>query len=62
MGTFLKVFFGLVLIGAGFYFIFFSAPFALMLGLGGGSGFIIQLIIGIALIAGGITLFIKVRR
>lgn len=62
MGTFLKVFFGLVLIGLGLYFIFFSAPFGLMLGLGGGTGFIIQLIIGIALIAGGMTLFIKVRR
>jgi hypothetical protein len=62
MGTFLKVFFGLILMGLGFYFIFWSVPFGLMLGLGGGTGFIIQVIIGIALIAGSITLFIKVRR
>jgi len=62
MGTFLKVFFGLILMGLGFYFIFWSAPFGLMLGLGGGTGFIVQVIIGIALIAGAITLFIKARR
>ena len=60
MGTFLKVFFGLVLMGLGFYFIFFSAPFGLVFG--GGTSFIVQVIIGVALIAGGITLFIKVRR
>ena len=60
MITFLKVFFGLVLMGLGFYFIFLGGPFSLMLG--GGTAFIVQLIIGIALIAGSITLFIKVRR
>ena len=59
MGTFLKVVFGLVLMGLGFYFIFFGAPFGLMLG--GGTAFIVQLIIGVALIAGSITLFIKAR-
>jgi hypothetical protein len=60
MVTFLKIFFGLILMGLGFYFIFLGGPVSLMFG--GGTAFIVQLIIGIALIAGSITLFIKARR
>ena len=59
MGTFLKVFFGLILIGLGLLFLFGSPLAALF---GGPIPFFIQIIIGVAMIAGGITLFIKVRR
>jgi hypothetical protein len=58
MITFLKIFFGLVLLGLGL-FIIIASPFAMIIG---GGAFIVQLIIGIALIAGAFTLFIKVRR
>jgi hypothetical protein len=59
MGTFLKVFFAMILVGLGLYVVF-GSPFAAVFG--GLGPFIIQVIIGIALIAGGITLLIKVRR
>jgi hypothetical protein len=58
MATFLKIFFGLVLLGLGL-FVLTASPFAVIIGAG---AFIVQVIIGIALIAGGITLFVKVRR
>lgn len=59
MVTFLKIFFGLVLMGLGFFILVIGAPFA---ALGGPGAFIVQVIIGIAMIAGAITLFVKVRR
>ncbi len=58
MGTFLKIFFGLVLMALGF-FVLVTSPFA---GLIGAGAFIVQVVIGIAMIAGAITLFVKVRR
>ena len=58
MGTFLKVFFALILFGLGF-FVLIASPFAGILGPG---AFFVQVIIGIAMIAGAITLAIKVRR
>lgn len=58
MNTFLKVFFGIILIMLGLLVIF-SSPFAALFF--GGAGFVVQLVLGIAMIAGGITLFIKVR-
>lgn len=58
MNAFLKVFFGIILIMLGLLVIF-SSPFASLFF--GGAGFVVQLVLGIAVIAGGITLFIKVR-
>lgn len=59
MGTFLRVFLGMILMGLGL-FVLFGSPFAAVFG--GPGHFITQVIIGIALIAGGITLFIRARR
>ena len=56
--TFLKVFFAIVLMVLGF-FTLIGSPFA---GLMGAGAFVLQVIIGIAMIAGAITLFIKARR
>jgi len=58
MRTFLKIFFGLILFGFGF-FVLIASPFATLIGAG---AFIAQVIIGIACIAGAITLFITARR
>lgn len=58
MGTFLKIFFGILLFVLGI-FTFSCSPFAaLWLG---GVGFWVQVLIGIAMIAGAITLWIKAR-
>jgi len=58
MGTFLKIFFGILLMILGIL-TFSCAPFAsLWLG---GVGFWVQVLIGIAMIAGAITLWIKAR-
>jgi hypothetical protein len=60
MGNSLKVFFGImILIGMVLYIVFLSPFAAVFFGLG---PFVTKVIIGIALIAGGIALFIKVRR
>ena len=58
MGTFLKIFFGIILLVLGLLFAACS-PFAAIFF--GGVGFIVQVIIVIALIAGAITLFITAR-
>jgi len=58
MGIFLKIFFGIILLLLGVLSATCS-PFAAVFF--GGVGFIVQLIIGIALIAGAITLFITAR-
>jgi hypothetical protein len=58
MQTFLKIFFGLILGILGFL-VLIGSPFA---GIIGANAFIVQVIIGIAMIAGAITLFVKVRR
>jgi hypothetical protein len=60
MITYLKVLLGLILVGLGCRFLLSGAA-SLVLGLGDRTGFIEELIIGIALIAGGVTVFIKVR-
>jgi hypothetical protein len=60
MITYLKALLGLILIGLGCRFILSGAA-SLVLGLGDRTGSIEELIIGIALIAGAIALFIKVR-
>jgi hypothetical protein len=60
MITYLKVLLGLILVGLGCRFVLSGAA-SLVLGLGDRTGFIEELIIGIALIAGGVTVFIKVR-
>jgi len=58
MGTFLKIFFGILLMILG-VLTFSCSPFAaLWLG---GFGFWVQVLIGIAMIAGAITLWIKAR-
>jgi len=58
MGTFLKIFFGILLMILG-VLTFSCSPFAaLWLG---GFGFWAQILIGIAMIAGAITLWIKAR-
>jgi hypothetical protein len=49
MRTFLKVFFGLILLGIG-CFVLVAAP---LVGIIGPGAFIVQVIIGIAMIAGG---------
>ncbi|MFO7712436.1 MAG: hypothetical protein R6V51_04435 [Dehalococcoidia bacterium] len=59
MITFLKVFFGIILLVLGVLFISCS-PFAAVFF--GGTGFIVQLIVAIALTAGAITLFISAGR
>jgi hypothetical protein len=59
MGTFLKVFFGLILAALGFFVLIGSAFAAAFAGLG---GFIVQFIVALALWAGAITLFAKARR
>jgi hypothetical protein len=58
MGTFLKIFFGIIL-GILGLFVIIGSPFAGIIGAG---AFIVQLVIGIAMIAGAFTLFIKARR
>jgi hypothetical protein len=58
MRTFLRIFFGLILLGFG-CFVLISSPFA---GLIGAGAFIVQVIIGIAMIAGALTLFVTARR
>jgi len=58
MVTFLKIFFGIILIVLGVLFVACSPVAALFFG---GTGFIVQLIVAIALIAGAITLFITAR-
>jgi hypothetical protein len=60
MSDSLKIFFGVViLIGMALYVVFLSPFAAVFFGLG---DFVTKAIIVIALIAGGIALFIKVRR
>jgi hypothetical protein len=59
MVTFLKVFFGIVLLVLGILFVGCS-PFAAVFF--GGAGFIVQVIVAIALLAGAITLFVTARR
>jgi hypothetical protein len=59
MGTFLKIFFAIVLWLLG-VFVLISSFLGFMFF--GGAGFIVQIIVAIALIAGAITLSIKVRR
>jgi len=58
MATFLKIFFGIILGVLGFL-VTIGSPFAGVIGAG---AFILQLVIGIAMIAGALTLFIKARR
>jgi len=58
MGTFLKIFFGIILILLGALFVTCSPVAAVFFG---GVGFIVQVIVAIALIAGAITLFITAR-
>jgi len=58
MTTFLKIFFGLLLLGLGL-FVLIASPFAGIIGPG---AFIVQVIIGIAMIAGALTLFVTARR
>jgi len=58
MRIFLKIFFGLILLGLG-CFVLIASPFAGIIGAG---AFIVQVIIGIAMIAGAFTLFITIRR
>jgi hypothetical protein len=59
MGTFLKIFFAIILWLLG-VFVLISSFLGLMFF--GAAGFIVQIIVAIALIAGAITLSIKVRR
>lgn len=59
MGTFLKIFFGLILVILGGFVLVSSGVAAIFFGAG---GFIVQVIIAIAMWAGAITLFIKARR
>ena len=59
MGTFLKVFLGLILAVLGGFVLMSSGVAAIFFGAG---GFIVQVIIAIALWAGAITLFAKARR
>jgi len=58
MGTFLKVFFGIILIVVGLIVIFGSLLFGGFAGLG---STLVGVVIGIAMLAGGMTLFIKIR-
>lgn len=58
MVTFLKIFFGIILIVLGVLFVTCSPVTAVFFG---GVGFFVQLIVAIALIAGAITLFITAR-
>jgi len=58
MGTFLKIFFGILLMILGVLTLSCSPFGALWLG---GFGFWVQVLIGIAMIAGAITLWIKAR-
>jgi hypothetical protein len=58
MRTFLKIFFGLILLGLGI-FVLIASPLAGIIGAG---AFIVQVIIGIAMIAGALTLFITAGR
>ncbi|MBE9500992.1 MAG: hypothetical protein IMY87_00990 [Chloroflexi bacterium] len=58
MGTFLKIFFGIILLVLGLLFAACSPLAAILFG---GVGFIVQVIVVIALIAGAITLFITAR-
>lgn len=58
MGTFVKIFFGILLGVLGLLFVI-GSPLGC---LGGAAGFGILFIIGIAMLAGSLTLFIKVRR
>lgn len=59
MVTFLKVFFGIILLVLGVLFVACS-PFAAVFF--GGAGFMVQVIVAIALLAGAITLFVTARR
>jgi len=59
MGTFLKIFFGILLMVLGVLTASCSPFASLWLG---GAGFFVQLLIGIAMIAGAITLFVTARR
>ena len=58
MVTFLKIFFGIILIVLGVLFATCSPVAAVFFG---GAGFIVQLIVAIAMRAGAITLFIRAR-
>jgi hypothetical protein len=58
MVTFLKTFFGIILLVLGVLFVACSPVAAVFFG---GAGFIVQLIVAIALIAGAITLFVTAR-
>lgn len=58
MVTFLKIFFGIILLVLGVLFVACTPVAAVFFG---GAGFIVQLIVAIALIAGAITLFITTR-
>jgi len=58
MGTFLKISFGIVLMVLGVLTASCSPFVSLWLG---GAGFLAQLLVGIAMIAGAITLWIKAR-
>jgi len=59
MITFLKIFFGIILLVLGVLFISCTPVAAVFFG---GTGFIVQLIVAIAVIAGAITLFISAGR
>jgi len=58
MGTFLRIFFGILLMVVGVLTLSCS-PFAVLWL--GGLGFWVQVLIGIAMIAGAITLWVKAR-
>ncbi len=58
MGTFLRIFFGIILLVLALLFGACSPVAAIFFG---GVGFIVQVIVVIALIAGAITLFITAR-
>ena len=58
MGTFLRIFFGILLMILGVITLSCSPFASLWLG---GAGFWVQVLIGIAMIAGAITLWIKAR-
>lgn len=59
MITFLKIFFGIILLVLGILFVGCTPVAAVFFG---GAGFIVQLIVAIALTAGAITLFISAGR